>query len=594
MKINEETGAIDTDNPFGATIKKQGQRGALNVVNEEGDWESWSKSISSQMLSKQKPQLAKKQLDLAYNIQKEELDEIMSLTNPVVRRKLLISYADGADAAAVHLKAAGLPRQASKVLLPFPDMKETEVYAPTFRDGEKVVLIRYPHGGTFEIPELTVNNKNKKARSLIQNAKDAIGINSKVAERLSGADFDGDTVLVIPNNNKDIKTSAPLKGLKDFDPQTHYKAFDGMPTIDGGKYNESTGKVDYGNKKPDTRRKGTEMGYVSNLITDMTIKGAPDEHLARAVRHSMVVIDSEKHVLNYKQSYIDNGIAELNKLYQDRSRGGASTVVSRASSRKDVPQRKEGVYRTDPVSGKTVKVYIDPETGNKLYTNTNAEYTNKAGKVIKKTTKSKKMLEESDAFNLSSGTPIEEVYATYANGMKDLANEARKAYVATPKLKYSSSAKKTYATEVSSLDAQLKIALANKPLERQAQIVANETLALKKAAKPNMDKDEIKKIKGQALTEARNRVGADKTAIKISDREWEAIQAGAVSDSKLASILNNTDDKQVKQLAMPKATPLMSDLKILRAQNMARQGHTQAEIADALGVSTTTLNKAIN
>lgn len=594
MKLNEETGEVDTDNPFGATIKREGQRGALNVVNEEGDWETWSKSISSQMLSKQKPTLAKKQLDLAYNIQREELDEIMSLTNPVVRRKLLLEFADGADAAAVHLKAAGLPRQASKVLLPFPDMKETEVYAPTFKDGEKIVLIRYPHGGTFEIPELTVNNKNRMAKSLIQNARDAIGINSKVAERLSGADFDGDTVLAIPNNRGDIRTSEPLKGLKDFDPQTHYAKFDGMQTIDGGRYNAATGKVDYGGKKPDTRRKGTEMGYVSNLITDMTIKGAPPEDLAKAVRHSMVVIDSEKHVLNYKQSFDDNGIAELYKTYQGRAGGGAATVVSRASSRKDVPQRKEGEYRTDPISGKTVKVYIDPDSGKKLYTQTNDEYTNRAGKIVKKTTKSKKMAEVDDAFELSSGTPIEEVYATYANGMKALANEARKEYVTVPNLKYSASAKKAYATEVSSLNAQLEIALANKPLERQAQIVANATVAAKKASKPEMDKDEIKKIEGQALTEARARVGADKTEIKISDREWEAIQAGAISDNKLTQILNNANEKQVKELSMPRATPVMSDLKILRAENMLRQGHTQAEVADALGVSTSSLTKALN
>lgn len=594
MKVDSETGKIDKDNPFGATIKREGQKGSLNVVNEEGDWETWSKSISSQMLSKQKATLAKKQLDLAYNIQKEELDEIMSLTNPTVRRKLLLEYADGADAASIHLKAAGLPRQASKVLLPFPDMKETEVYAPTFRDGEKVVLIRYPHGGTFEIPELTVNNKNKKAKSLIQNARDAIGINSKVAERLSGADFDGDTVLVIPNNQGEIRTSAPLKNLKDFDPQSYYPKYDGMETIDGGKYNASTGKVDYGGKKPDTRRKGTEMGYVSNLITDMTIKGANDDDLARAVRHSMVVIDAEKHVLNYKQSYIDNGIAELNKTYQGRSRGGASTVVSKASSRKDVDQRKEGARVTDPVTGKTLTVYIDPATGKKLYRNTGAEYTNKQGKVVKKTTKITKMESVDDAFELSSGTRIEEVYATYANGMKDLANAARKEYTTTPKLVYSPSAKKTYATEVSSLNAQLEIALSNKPLERQAQIIANATVAAKKAAKPLMDKDEIKKINGQALTEARLRVGADKTEIKISSKEWEAIQAGAISDNKLSQILNNTNDKQLKELSLPKATPLMSDLKILRAENMIRQGHTQAEVADALGVSTTSLTKALN
>ena len=138
-------------------------------------------------------------------IEKEEYDEIMSLTNPAVKKKLLDSFADGCDSSAVHLKAAAMPRSSWHVLLPITTMKETEVYAPNYRDGDTVVLIRYPHGGRFEIPELTVNNKNKLANQTIRQAKDAIGIHPDVAKRLSGADFDGDAVLVIPNNNKLVK-----------------------------------------------------------------------------------------------------------------------------------------------------------------------------------------------------------------------------------------------------------------------------------------------------------------------------------------------------------------------------------------------------
>ena len=51
------------------------------------------------------------------------------------------------------------------------------------------------------------------------------------------------------------------------------------------------------------------MGKISNLITDMTLLGASEDKLARAVRHSMVVIDDEKHHLDYKQSEKDNNIA---------------------------------------------------------------------------------------------------------------------------------------------------------------------------------------------------------------------------------------------------------------------------------------------
>ena len=50
----------------------------------------------------------------------------------------------------------------------------------------------------------------------------------------------------------------------------------------------------------------------------------------------------------------------------------------------------------------------------------------------------------------------------------------------------------------------------------------------------------------------------------------------------------------IKQLAMPRSTPLMSNAKITRARNMARQGRTISEIAEALNVSVSTLQSAID
>jgi hypothetical protein len=563
----------DPDNPFGATVRqkhyidKNGkeQLSPLNIVNEEGDWGKWSKTLSSQMISKQTPALAKKQLGLAFDIKKEEFDEIMSLTNPAVKKKLLDSFADDCDSSAVHLKAAALPRQGAHVILPFPTMKETEVYAPNYRDGERVVLIRYPHGGIFEIPELTVNNKHKEANKTIKNAKDAIGINSKVAERLSGADFDGDTVLVIPNNNRSIKTSSPLKGLKDFDPKEKYPAYEGMPRIS-------------------SRTKQMKMGDVSNLITDMTIRKANEDEIARAVRHSMVVIDAEKHNLNYKQSYIDNGIADLKKKYQGSATSGASTLVSRASSQQRVGIRKES---------------IDPETGKKIYTYTGETYTKrtklKDGTIketpVLRTTTSSKMAETDDAFKLSSGTFMEAVYATHANKLKALANDARKESVSTKYISYSPDAKKAYQPEVDSLKAKLNIALKNAPLERQAQILANSVVAAKKQANPNLEAADIKKIKGQAMAEARSRVGAKKHQVEITDREWEAIQSGAISTNTLTQILNNTDLDRIKHLATPRTTVDLSPAKKAKAKVLLDSGYTQAEIADALGISTSAVAK---
>ena len=232
----------DPDNPFGAFIKANGQSyypdpngkyidpvtgekkslSAINKLKEEGDWDKMSRNLSSQFLSKQPMKLIKKQLDLTYADAADEFDEICSLTNPTVKRKMLLDFADECDSAAVHLKAAALPRQSTQVILPITALKETEVFAPNYRDGEKVALVRYPHAGTFEIPVLTVNNKNQSAISILgRNIRDAIGINPKVAERLSGADFDGDQVVVIPTGGKvNIKSTRALDGLKDFDPKT--------------------------------------------------------------------------------------------------------------------------------------------------------------------------------------------------------------------------------------------------------------------------------------------------------------------------------------------------------------------------------------
>ena len=579
----------DQDNPFGATIKgerelilaqryytdKNGKRqqSALNIVNEEGDWNTWRKSLSSQMLSKQSPMLAKKQLKLAYDLKQDEFDSIMKLENPVIRQQLLDKFADGCDSAAVHLKAAGLPRQASKVILPFPSMKENEVYAPSFRDGEEVVLIRYPHGGTFEIPRLKVNNKVPDAKKTLHNAQDAIGINAKVAERLSGADFDGDTVLVIPTSTAKIKTSKPLDGLKNFDPQRDYKAYPGMPEVKGSGFN-----------------KQQQMGNVSNLITDMTIKGATPDELARAVRHSMVIIDAEKHNLNYKQSAIDNNIAALKEKYQGGKNRGASTIISRASATAYVPVRKELTntkYMTDDEKKRYSK-------GEKIYRETGETYiSKKTGKEIKRISKSTKMAETSDANTLSSGYMIETVYSEHANKLKALANKARAESRSTDYIPYSKEAHVKYKDQVDSLNSKLNIALKNRPLERKAQLVANAKVKNVYAANPDMDSDDLKKLKGRCLTEARLQTGASKQQIKIEPKEWEAIQAGAISTNKLKSIVQNSDLDVLKQLAMPREMRGVTPAQESRIKVLESRGYTLAEIADAVGVSTSTITNVL-
>lgn len=597
----------EPDNPFGSSIRqittkdangKVRVTSALNIVGTkegsgvEGGWDAWSNSLSTQLLSKQSPKLAQQQLDVTYERKQKEFAELKALTNPVVRNHLIEKFSDGADSSAVHLKAAELPRQATKVILPVTQLKEHEVYAPTFNNGERVALVRYPHGGTFEIPELTVNNRNRSAQKLLgKQAQDAIGIHPKVAERLSGADFDGDTVVVIPNNKGQIKSTPALKELKNFDPQRQYGPYDGMKTIDGGVYNAATRSVDYGGKNPSGHGKGMQMGMVSNLITDMTIKGASPDELARAVKHSMVVIDAEKHHLDYKRSAQDNGIRQLVKKYQDvsstRPQGGSSTLISKANSDVKVPLHK----RRRPAHGGP----IDPRTGKIVYEPEPESYINRHGVRVEKTRTSKKLAETDDAFTLVSPnkTDIEVVYAKHSNRMKALANEARKEVAAFKPPLISKSAKVTYASEVKSLNHKLNLARRNKPLERQAQIIAASKVALIRESNPTLDAGDLKKLKAQALAAARAKTGADKYKIVPTAEEWAAIQAGAISHSQLKQMLDSADLDVIRAFATPKPTVLMTPTKQALASSLFARGFTQAEVAERLGVSLTTLKSTL-
>ena len=577
----------DPDNPFGAFIKANGQShyidadgteklSAINKLKEEGDWDKMSKNLSSQFLSKQPLQLIRKQLDLTYADAADEFAEICALTNPTVKRKLLLDFADECDSAAVHLKAAALPRQSTQVILPLNAMKETEIFAPNYRDGEQVALVRYPHGGTFEIPVLTVNNKNPAAISILgKNIRDAVGINPKVAERLSGADFDGDQVVVIPTGRGvKIQSTPALKDLEGFDPKTQYST-------------EGKTGVRLLSKGAATQR---QMGEISNLITDMTLKGAPESEIARAVKHSMVVIDAAKHKLDYRQSEKDNGIAELRKRYQGytdeegKERGGASTLLSRRKQTVDVPER-QGSGVIDPTTGKVVykesgRTYVDPKTG----------------KAVLATTKVSRIEVLDDVRKLSSGTLQEEAYAEHANRMKALANQARLEYKATPTLKRSASAAKAFEPEVTRLMSALRVAQLNAPREREAQRIANARVKAKVQDNNITDKDEISKIRRAAINDARVATGASgkRTRITISDGEWTAIQAGAISDTTLSEILRYAEPKTVRERATPRATTQLSQARINRIKALANSGHTNSEIAEALGISTSAVSKYLN
>ena len=610
----------DEDNPFGSTIRQRNyidengeeHQSAINIVNDDSDWEKWNKTLSKQVLSKQTPDLARKQLDIVYDIKKQQFNDIQKIEIPAVKERMLNDLADSCDSASVDLKAAALPRQATQVLLPLTTIKDNEVYAPNFKNGEEIVLIRYPHSGPFEIPKLTVNNRNREGRQLIgTDAKNAIGISPATAVKLSGADFDGDTVTAIPVNNVRFKTAPSLDGLQEFTETFHntYKAYPGMTEVGKDGFN-----------------KQNQMGRVSNLIQDMYLKGASNDEIVRAVKHSEVVIDAEKHNLNWRQSERDNGIQALKDKYQpkeDPSRpgGGASTLISRSKGVLWIPDRKD-THRIDPETGEKIYYEYPPydkhwtivdgkrkavkklEDGSYVYFDNKERIPISADKVKTKEglynkIKSTQMAETNDAFTLSSGTTMESVYARHANRLKGLANDCRKETLNITPIPVNKDAAKVYSKEVASLKAKLDLVESNKPRERQAQAIASRVIDEKIKANPNMDASDETKMRQRVITESRSRVGAlsknpkakNNISIYIEDSEWEAIQAGAVPTTTLRKVLNYSDMDRVRELAIPKDKRSVSSAKIARAKSLIARGYTQAEVAEMVGLSVSTLKK---
>ena len=604
----------DVDAVFGAKIMANGQDhyigddgkehlGLINKVNGEGTWQGWSKTLPSQMLSKQPKELIKRQLNLTYAEALDEFNEIKNYTNDVVRQKALEEFASQCDSAAVDLKAAALPRQQSHVLIPINTLKDNEVYAPGYKNGEEVVLIRYPHEGTFQIPRLIVNNKNKEGTKFIgKMAPDAIGINHNVAEIMSGADFDGDTVTVIPTSKiVNIKNRPPLEGLVGFDAKAEYPYREGM-------------------KHLDKKRTQTEMGIISNLITDMTMIGAKDEELVRAVKYANTVIDADKHNLDWQRSYKENDIESLKKKYQVKydkdgnviGYGGAGTLLSRAGSEAHILEQQ--LAKVDENTGELRKAWRPDASGELMYMPTGRtrmvpeknkdgsfKYDAEGKKIYKEEPvrqKVSKMSQVDDARLLMSnpqkGYIQEELYAEYANNMKHLAIQARKEAMAIKPEKCNPEAREAYKAEVESLNAKLENAKRNAPKERQAQVIANVVMKELKEANPGMDNEKVKKEAQLQIAKARASVGANKkdVQVNIEPREWEAIQKNAISPSKLREILKNADSDKIKKLASPQVNPnTLPKTKQNLIKTMATSGFTLEEIAERLGVSKATVFK---
>ena len=674
----------DPENPFGSAIKDADQGGQyfydsktgeiipgssknpnkklglINKRSDERDWNSWKDTLPSQFLSKQSKYLAKKQLDLAKADKIAEFDEYKHLTNPTIKKYYLEKFAQSCDKAAVDLKAAALPGQKYHVIIPVNTLGDNEIYAPQYKAGTKLALIRYPHGGRFEIPILTVTDKNALAKKIIgPDSIDAVGITKKVAEQLSGADFDGDTVMCIPTHDRKGKVKIlnndgkPLDGLKGFDNKMYQ--YDEPPKTD------KDGTVHYyrnGKEFKVMKNTDNQMGVISNLISDMTLQGATKDELARAVRHSMVVIDAEKHKLDYRASEIENDIASLKQRYQmsvdkdgNVKYGGASTIVSRAKGEINVPKRKgqprinqkgkdwydpskpEGalIYNTTDLkdlyyadstldkktgvrtlvttSGKSIKYNVKDAGDREKYTpvmhineKTGAvSFTNKDGSISyrkkMRTTTSTRMAEVEDAKDLMSNPnhpyPMEVLYADYANSMKALANSARKEMIYTKSIPNNPNAKKVYAKEVSELNAALNIAKKNSPMERQVLRSSNVEIAERKRLDPYMKPSDERKLAQRTVTKYRNELGTiarRDRAIVITDKQWSAIQAGAISENKLKEILKYTDADSLRERAMPKQRKSLNQAQINRIKRLADSNFTLQQIADKMNVSTSMIS----
>lgn len=596
-------GSVDKSNPFGASINAEvGQRdyvdpadgktklSPINIVKPEGEWNTYRKDLASQFLSKQDLKLIKDQTKLNLEFKKTSYEDIMNVQNAAVREKLLLDFAEETDKSAYELRGAALPGQSSKVILPVPSLKDGECYAPTFPDGEDLILVRFPHEGTYQIPVVKNNIKNREGKSTVGPlAIDAIGINSDTASQLSGADFDGDSVIAIPVRDKKFVTHPAIKELVDFDTKVAYPGPEKLVEIYNrwDKNKESITPEELKQMRSvlmtTEKERNLQMGIASNLITDMTFKNASTEELIRATKYSMVVIDALKHNLDYKQAKKDLRIAELHKKYQGKTQGGASTIVSRA--KKEIDTDAVSYYRIDPKTGKKIPVYkkkFNKETG---------EF---------ETAKEKKewMSTTDDAFDLV-GDPYhkkEVAYAEYANNLKDLANQARKdSVVASKDIGIDKEAAKQYQTEVENIKNKIIEAKKSAPRERMAQRQA----AYIRYCKINeyggeVSKDQYKKITNQAIAEARSKYNSKRYDIKLTPKEWEAISHNALHKTLVRELLSSMNKDNLLELAMPKSTTAISPSKKARAKAMAKNGYTLEEIATALNISVTAVANVVS
>jgi predicted transcriptional regulator len=324
---------------------------------------------------------------------------------------------------------------------------------------------------------------------------------------------------------------------------------------------------------------------------------------------AQLIIDAEKHKLNWRGAEEEYRISELHEKYQGKKRGGAVTIVSKASGEYDVPEGEE-YYDIDPKTGAKIpkytgkkRVYFTREDDTKYYKDLlpkQAGYDPNAKDVTQKSTK---MAETSDANTLVSPYKyrIETIYANYANQCKALANEARKESLVKKETPYSKQAADTYKEEVAHLTELIENSKVNAALERLAQrsakVIIDERIAKypERYNKKTPDgKKHISKLKNQ-VTNQQRKIVSKQRPFDITPREWEAIEAGALHKSDVKEIINRANSDQVKKYAMPKNTDYstLSPANLAHARAMINSGYTQADVAASFNISPSTLSKLL-
>ena len=644
-KTKDENGniVVDKDNPFGADLKATGQRyyydengekkmSAVNVLREEGDWNEYRKSLSAQFLSKQNLAFARNQLNTSIDNAKTQFDEIAAVKNAQVRNKLLEDFAESCDAKAIDLSAAATTGQLTQVLLPCPSLKSTtynddgsikeygHVYAPNYPDGHKLAIIRYPHANICEIPVLIVNNSNPEGKTQIGRGLDAIGLPKSALDQLSGADTDGDTGTCI-DVTKLEELGLHVDTTKYFDELIGFDSKAAAPMTDVTVLNKNWNARSDGTsgKTMSKRDRGLQMGRITNCISNMQkATGVTRDEMVRAMKYSMIVIDAYKHNLDWKGAEQEYGIKEIYDKYSSGDKKAIWTV-SKASTQGGLETQDfkyESYTKADGTEGQK-KVYINTETGEKYWSYTGREYeklkedptTGKktgTGEMVKATQKSTGMEdawrrgEDATALVSAYNTPMEQEYAKYSNAMHDIANQARKMMVNnTETVVATAEVKAQYVNEVASLKAKLEVAQQNAPKERLAQMYAQAALKSWKANNPEdaKDSDMLKKKRTYFQNQARARTGANGsgTRVKISAKEYEAINAGAVPKNTVTDVLKRCDKNTLNKQAVPHDESAVSDFAIAMVKQWASQDPStrisQELLAKQIDISVSTVSQ---